>query len=268
MLLKRNFAPLALVALVSSALAALNVPSASAQALTADQIVEKNIAARGGLQAWRAIQTMTMTGQMDVGSKQNARLPFVLKLRRPRMSRLEIEFAGQKSLQIYDGSNGWKVRPFLGRDDVEPFTTEELHKAAEDADLDGYLIDHEAKGIKVDVMGQDMVEGREAYRLQLSLKDGRKRNLWVDAQTFLEVKIEEPQRRLDGKMRNVETYYRNYTTVGGVKIPYVLETVVESVKPSRKITIEKVELNARLEDDAFAKPNLPGMNSVTVVPGK
>ncbi len=267
MSIKTKYSRVTLLALVSSALLALVVPAGFSQALTADQIIEKNIAARGGLQAWHAIQTMTLTGKMDAGSKKNVQLPFVLMLKRPRMSRLEIEFAGKKALQVYDGTNGWKVRPYLGRNDVEPFTTEEMRQAAEEADLDGYLIDHDAKGIKVDVMGQDMVEGHEAYRLQLTMKDGQKRTLWVDAESFLEVKIEDPQRKLDGKMHSVETYYRNYATVGGVKIPFVLETVVEKVQPSRKINVEKVDLNPKLAEDAFAKPNLPGMNGVTVVPG-
>ncbi len=251
-----------LVAFLSSALLGLIVPAALPQALTADQIIEKNVAARGGVKAWREIQTMTLTGKMDAGSQKNAQLPFVLKLKRPQMSRLEIDFAGKKALQIYDGKNGWKVRPFLGRNEVEPFTTAEMHTAADQGDLDGYLIDHEAKGIKVEVMGMDSVEGHDAYRLQLTMKDGQVRHLWVDAKSFLEVKVEGVPRRLDGTMHNVEIYYRNYGSISGLMIPFVLETVVEKVQPSRKITVETVVLNPKLEDNAFAKPDLPGMNLI------
>jgi hypothetical protein len=107
--------------------------------------------------------------------------------------------------------------------------------------------------------GTDLVEGRNAYKLKLTLNDGQVRNLWVDAQTFLEVKIEGTPRRLDGKMHNVETYYRNYTPVSGLLIPFVLETAVEKVQPTRKITFEKVILNPKLEDNAFTKPEIPGI---------
>ena len=31
-----------------------------------EQVVEKNIAARGGLQAWRAVQSLSMRGKMDM----------------------------------------------------------------------------------------------------------------------------------------------------------------------------------------------------------
>jgi hypothetical protein len=254
-----------LIALVSSVLTGLIVPTALAQSLTVDQIIEKNIAARGGLEAWRDVQTMTMTGKMDAGSSKNVQLPFVLKLKRPQMSRLEIELGGKKALQIYDGENGWKVRPFLGRNEVEPYTTAEMHIAGEQAELDGYLIDHEAKGIKVELMGTDPVEGHDAYRLQLTMKDGQVRHLWVDAKSFLELKIEDPPRSLDGKMHNAETYYRNYTSIGGLMIPFVFETVVENVRPSRKITVESVAVNPKFEENAFARPNLPGMNMMTPV---
>ncbi len=256
---------LVLISFLSSALMTPVAWAAAPQALTVDQIIEKNIAARGGIKAWREIETMSLTGKMDAGSKKNVQLPFVMKLKRPRMSRLEIDFAGKKALQVYDGTNGWKVRPFMGRNEVEPFTTSEMRIAAQEGGLDGFLIDHEAKGIKVELMGVDSVEGHEAYRLQLTMGDGQVRHLWVDAQSFLEVKIEDAQRRLDGKMHKVETYYRNYGSTGGLMIPFVLETVVENVQPTRKVTIETVVLNPKLDENAFAKPDLPGINVVTPV---
>ncbi len=232
--------------------------TATAATLTAEQIVAKNIEARGGLKAWREIQTMTMTGKMDVGSKNNVQIPFVMKLKRPRMSRLEIQFGGKTALQVYDGKNGWKVRPYLGRNEVEPFTPAEMEKAAEQQELDGPLIDHEAKGIKVELVATEKVEGNDAYKLRLTLKDGSVHHLWVDAQSFLELKIEGIPRILDGKPHNVEVYYRNYADVGGVKVPYLLETVVSGVKPSRKMTIETYAMNPQLDANTFAKPEIPG----------
>ena len=97
--------------------------------LSAEQIVEKNIAARGGLAAWHAVQTLTLEGSMDAGGKDNKPLPFVLKLKRPHRSRLEIAFKDQTSVQVYDGAQGWKLRPFLNRNDVEPFSPAEARSA-------------------------------------------------------------------------------------------------------------------------------------------
>jgi hypothetical protein len=241
-----------------------NANAALSETLTVDQIIQNNIAARGGAQAWHAIQSMKLTGKMDAGGKNDAQLPFVLKLERPRKLRLEIDFAKSTALQIYDGANGWKVRPFLGRLQVEPYTAEEREIAAEQSDLDGFLIDHAAKGIKAELVGKEMVEDREAYKLKLTLKDGQTRSIWLDAQTFLELKIEGSPRKLDGKMHNVETYYRDYRTIDGVTIPFTLETIVEKVQGVRKISFESVAFNPAFDSAAFSRPDVRGMKPATV----
>jgi len=256
-----------LSACMSGALMAVAAQAAAPAAPTVDQIIEKNVAARGGLKAWRAIQTMTMSGKLDAGGKSSVQLPFVMKLKRPRMSRLEIRFQGKTAIQVYDGENGWKVRPFLGRLDVEPYSAAELKIAADQLDIDGPLIDHEAKGIKVELVGEEPIEGHDAYKLKLTMKNGDVRHLWVDAQSFLEVKIEGSPRKLDGKLHKVEVYYRDFRPNGGLTIPYLMETVVENVKVNRKINIETVTLNPKLEDSAFAKPDISGIHAVQQAEG-
>jgi outer membrane lipoprotein-sorting protein len=249
-------------------MAALAASCAIAADLTAAQIVDQNVAARGGLEAWRAVKTMTMAGEMDAGGKQDVRLPFVMSLKRPNKSRLEIRFQDKTALQVYDGSLGWKYRPFLNREDVEPFTADEAKLAAAAAELDGRLVDYAAKGTKVELAGMEAVEGKSAYKLRLTPKVGSPLNLWVDAQSFLEVKSDGEPRRIDGRTHKVAVMYRDYKTVSGLKIAHTLETVVEGVQPARKISVNTVTLNPRLEDSMFAKPRPAGAASAAVVTGK
>jgi outer membrane lipoprotein-sorting protein len=222
--------------------------------LSAAQIADKDIKAKGGLEAWRAVQTMSYSGKLEAGGKQNVQLPFVMEFKRPRKSRVELEFGKDKAIQVYDGTNGWKLRPFLGRNDVEPFTPEEMNTVSMEFDLDGPLLDYATKGTQVDLDGVEKVEGRDAYKLKLTMKGGQVRHLWVDAQTFLEVKIEGAPRRMDGRMRPVEIYCRDYRRVNGLMVPYVLETTVEGVKQSHKMTIESVVVNPKLDDSLFTAP--------------
>lgn len=262
------------LALAASLAAAADTASAPAK-LTAAQIVDKNVAARGGVQAWRAVQTLSLTGKMDAGGNRRStipvpgtktgpgmpasrpaeqvELPFVLELKRPRKMRLEIQFHGQTAIQVYDGTNGWKLRPFLNRHEVEPYTAEEMKAVALQADLDGPLVDYAAKGTKVEVEGTEKVENRDTYKLKLTLKNGQVQHVWVDAQTFLETKIEAPPRRLDGKYHPVATYYRDYKPENGLMIARLLETAVEGVKQTEKIHVEKVVVNPKLDDSLFAK---------------
>jgi hypothetical protein len=251
-------------------------PQKALPQLPAAAIVDKNVAARGGLQAWRAVQALEMTGKMDAGGNkrptlpvpgtksgeslpaprptEQVQLPFVMEMKRPRKQRVEIQFRGQTALQVYDGANGWKLRPFLNRHEVEKFTPEELRAADAQFDLDGPLIDFEAKGSKVELVGVEKVDGRNAYKLKVTDKGGNVRHVWVDAETFLETKIEGSPRRLDGKYHPVAVYPRDYKSVNGLVMPYVLETAVEGVKDTERIQIEKIVVNPKLDDAQFAMP--------------
>ncbi len=99
------------------------------------------------------------------------------------------------------------------------------------------------------------VEGKQAYKLKVTLKNNHVTNVWVDAQSFLEVKIEGAPRRLDGKLHTAAVFLRDYRKVDGLQIPFLLETNVQGVQRTEKIQIEKVVVNPRLDDSRFAKPS-------------
>ncbi|HEY6098247.1 MAG TPA: hypothetical protein VIW03_02385, partial [Anaeromyxobacter sp.] len=249
----------------SAAKAAAPAPKGAAKAveappklpvMTAEQIVRRNVAARGGLAAWRAVSTLSTAGKLDAGGKPSVELPFVLKQKRGHRSRLEISFHDQTAVQVYDGSQGWKVRPFLNRNEVEPYTEAETRSAASWEELDGPLLDHESKGTRVELVGTEAVEGHAAYKLRLTFRNGEQRHVWIDGKTFLERKIESEPRKLDGKMHAVALLFRAFRTDGGLTTPAVLETVVDGVKPTRKLTITKVTVNEPMPDSLFAKPQL------------
>lgn len=190
-----------------------------------------------------------------------------MELKRPDKVRFELQFNKQTAVQVYDGVNGWKLRPFLNRKEAEPFSQEELKTASTQGQLDGFLIDYAAKGIRVELDGVEKVEGRDTYKLKLTLKSGDVKHVWVDSQTFLESKVEGQPRRLDGTYHPVEVYYRDYRTVNGLQIPFVLETKVLPVTrtatglrdtpvPPEQIIIDKVTVNPKFDDSLFSKPQI------------
>jgi outer membrane lipoprotein-sorting protein len=250
--MKRLFFLLGL--LVSVAASAAVAPDVSKSKLSVEQIISKNVTARGGLKAWHAVYTLTMSGRLEAGGTKNQALPFVMKMKRPHMSRLEITFQDQKAVQVFDGQQGWKVRPFLGRNDAEPYTPAEEKAAAGWQELDGPLVDYAQKGTTVNLLGMEAVEGHKAYKLHLTLKNGEERNVWIDAKTFLERKIDGDPRKMDGKLHNVAVYYRDYKTEKGLTTPRLFETVVENVKQSsHKMYIEHVAVNQTMENALFEK---------------
>jgi len=259
--------------------------------LSAAQIVDKHVAARGGAQAWKAVQTLQLSGKLEAGrgdsytrsmgyvrtnksagkgghppvaaaagngkdAGEQVLLPFTLDMKRPHLSRMEVEFAGKTAVQVYDGTQGWKLRPYLNRNDVEPFTPEETRSAdAAREDLEGPLVDYAAKGTKVEFEKVEAVEGKEAYKLKLTMKGGAVRHVWIDANSFLDVKRDGVPRRMDGKMHDVYVYQRDFRKVEGVMIPFVVETAVAGYPDTHKMLIEKAAVNPKLDDALFTKPH-------------
>ena len=269
-----------------SAIALAVAPGCQRGDRATEEILRKNAEARGGLEAWRKVQSMSMTGNLEAGLARNpvdlarayirtrteskaearrallhrkdeapkqVRLPFVMEMKRPLQSRLEIRFQGDTAVQVFDGSRGWKLRPYLGRHEVEPYSAEELRLASQQAELDGPLIDAAAKGSRVELLGTEPVEGRDAYKLKITLASGQVRSVWGDTQTFLDVKVD-GTRTMDGKPRPVWTFFRDYRPVDGLLIPHTLETTVEGVVGTEKILVDRVSLNPELAVARFEKP--------------
>lgn len=227
--------------------------------LTAAQIVEKNVAARGGLDAWRKIQTMVWIGHIESANAPSPSLPFAFELKRPNKTRFEIRSQNQLSVRIYDGAHGWKVRPGgNGMPQLQAYSADELSAARDGGGIDGPLMDYQAKGVAVALDGRDEVEGRKAYRLSLTLPSGARHHVWIDAQNFLDIKYDRSARNSFGQTGTVAVFYRNYKTIDGLQIPSMIESGVGSGKVTDKMVIDKVLLNPPLDDRMFAKPNLPG----------
>jgi len=274
---------------------ALWAAEGKAEGLTAEQIAERHVAARGGLAAWRAVQTMSWAGKMEADSGNSVarsqayvaqmwdkrspaargaamqaaekgeaanpkaakpvQLPFVLEMKRPGKSRIELEFAGKTAIQVYDGTQGWMKRPYLNRDDWEAFSAEQAKASAGTWNLDGPLIDYASKDTKVALAGVEKIDGSDAYVLEVIHKDGTVQHVWIDQKSFLDVKVEGMPRRMDGKMRAVWVTQRDFRQVdGGVKVPFVQETAVEGYRETHKMQLEKVAVNPKLDDMRFVKP--------------
>ncbi|MGF7001512.1 hypothetical protein [Paraburkholderia sp. GAS32] len=233
--------------------------------LSADQIVEKNVTARGGLDAWRKIQTMVWVGHVDSANTPAEELPFALALKRPNKTRFEITVLNRRAVRMFDGKQGWKVSPSAtGSGESRPYTMDELKSAHDEQVIDGLLIDHQAKGVDVTLEGIEKVDGHDAYRLGAKLPSGVTRHVWVDAQSFLDVKYDREVRGPRGPV-TVQVKYSDYKDVEGLQIPFTIESGVAAAGKSDKLTIEKVSLNPPLDDGMFTRPTSPGRrNSVSV----
>ena len=229
--------------------------AARASEFTAAQIIEKNVAARGGLDAWRKIETMVWSGHLESANAPLPSMPFVLEQQRPNKTRFEITAMNQRTLRVFDGAQGWKIRPGRdGRPDIQPYSPQELQFAQQAQSIDGPLIDYEAKGIAVALSGVDEIDGRKAYRLSVRFPSGENHQVWIDAQTFLEIRYDRTSYNRTGVPSTVPVFYHDYKPVEGLMIPFTIEIGADSGKKPDKMVIEKIALNSLVNDRTFAKP--------------
>jgi outer membrane lipoprotein-sorting protein len=224
-----------------------------AAAQTADEIIAKNIAAKGGLEKLKAVNTIRMTGKMTVGPGIEA--PIVLEIKRPKSTRMDITIQGMVGSQAYDGASGWSLMPFGGSKVPQQMTAEEATLAEEQADLDGPLIDYKAKGNTVELLGKEKVEGAEAYKLKVTLKNGVVRTMYIDAEHFLEIK-EESKRTIRGSEMEMETIVGDYKEVDGLMLPHSVDAGAKGSPQRQKLVIEKIEINVPIDDARFKMPDV------------
>jgi len=220
-------------------------------AQTLDEIIAKSIQARGGMDKIKAVRSIRSSGIMSLGGGMEA--PGSLTQKRPNMARLEFTVQGLTAIQAYDGRDAWQIMPFMGKKDPELMSADEKKEMEEDADIDGDLVDYASKGSKVELLGKDKVEGTDVYKLKVSLKNGDVKTIYLDADSFLEIK-EETKRTVRGTEREIESSLGDYKEVNGLMFPFAIESGLKGSQETEKLTISKIELNVPVDDTIFKMP--------------
>lgn len=228
------------------------LPLRFSPAQTVDEIIKKALDARGGIDKIRAVQSERITG--TVSFSQGVEGTLVLELERPHKLYSEVTVEGQKVLRVYDGkSGGWTVNPFVGNKDVIEMAEDELKEMPDESDGDGPLVDYKAKGSQVQLAGKEEAEGKPVYRLKITSKSGEVRSYLIDATTFLTTKWE-GTRKVEEKELPWESVLSDYREVQGLKFPFKIEQGSPGTDYKQTLTIEKVEINPKLEESHFGKP--------------
>jgi hypothetical protein len=221
-------------------------------ATTADELVAKNIEAKGGADALHALQSLRLTGKMLVNQGQ-VELRYQQTKKRPGEVRTEITLQGMTAIQAYDGKEGWRISPFQGRKDPEKMSADDSKSLVEDAEMDGPLVDWKAKGSSVEYLGTEDVDGTLAHKLKVVRKNGDVNFVYLDPDHFLEIRIV-TQRIEHGAQVEVETDFGDYEKVGGVFIPFSEEAGSKGSLDKQKVIIEHGDANVPVEDAVFRFP--------------
>jgi hypothetical protein len=222
-------------------------------AQTAEEIIAKYVKTIGGAEKIEAIKTLRRTGKFTGGGGFEAVV--IRENKRPQMARQEFTIQGMTGVTAYDGKTGWKIEPWGGKKDPEALGEEEMKGIQEDADFDGPLVNYQQKGNKVEFVGAEPVEGTDAFKLKVTLKNGDVRYYFMDTDYYVPIKIES-KRMVRGAEREFETSLGDYKEVAGVYLPHSIESGLKGNPNKSQITFEKIEANVALDDSRFKQPTV------------
>src|ERR1700691_5253306 len=218
---------------------------------TADELIAKNIQARGGMEKMKAIKTLRVTAKFEGGGGFTASVG--QENERPNLIRQSFTLQGMTAVQAYDGSTGWQIQPFGGKKDPELMGEDDLRDLLLDADFDGPLVDYQAKGSTVEYLGHDVVDGDDALRLKVTLKNGDIIYDYLDPDTYIEIR-REIQQFIRGSVRDRVVGLGSYKPVAGVMYPFSISQGTKAHPDDQTTTIQKIEANVTIDPADF---NLP-----------
>jgi len=223
-------------------------------AQTAEELVNKNIQAKGGLEKIKAAKTRLTTGKVKGSGRRRVSVAAFKQMNmRPDLVRNNLSLQGMTAVQAYDGSAGWLTQPFRGRKDPELMGEDNLRDLLLAADFDGPLVDYAEKGNKIEYLGHAEVDGDDALRLKVTLKNGDIVYYYLDPDTYLEIR-KEIQQFIRGSVRERVVDLGSYKPVDGVMYPFSISEGSRSNPGAQVTTIEKIEVNVALQDSDFALP--------------
>jgi hypothetical protein len=228
--------------------------SALSSAQTVDEIIAKNLQARGGVEKIKALKSIRITGRLDSGG---FRAGFVQENLRPGKVREEFLLQGMAQIMAYDGKTGWQVNPFGGRKDPDLLSADDMKSLVEDSDIDGQLVDYKNKDHRAELIGHDSVEGTDCYKIKLTLSNSDVRYYYIDTDSFLELKVEN-ERMIRGAVQYGETYYGDYEQVNGIYFPFAYESGEKGSTFRTRYTVNKIEMNLPVADEQFTMPKVGG----------
>ena len=218
---------------------------------TADELIAKNIQARGGMEKMKAIKNFRMTGRFEGGGGFTASVG--QESARPNLIRQTFTLQGMTAIQAYDGATGWQVQPFGGKKDPELMGEDDMRDLLLAADFDGPLVDYKEKGSTVEYLGHDVVDGDDALRLKVTLKNGDIIYDYLDPDTFIEIR-KEIQQFVRGSVRDRVEGFGSYKPVAGVMCPFSISSGSKNHPDAQTSTVQKMEVNVTIDNADFALP--------------
>jgi len=222
-------------------------PAATTAMPTADQILDRYVAAEGGSGTLKRLLSRVMTGTLSVPSMQLSGTVEIHE-KAPNRSLGTITINGASYRQGFDGTAGWTDDPANGLRDQ---TGDELAEARRESDFYHALDLHKLYS-KFTLVGKEKVGERDAYVIEAAVPEGGPpEKLYFDVQSGLVLRDSSQRHGPDG-VTGFQQDYEDYRDVDGVKLPFTIRQTNEGTLVI--ITVAEYHHNVPLDDGEFVKP--------------
>ncbi len=211
-------------------------------AKTAEEVIDRCLAATGGREVWEAVKTAVLVFSVQSTSGNQARMVRVYK--RPYLYRQGLE--GAPDFTATDGTRLWRVQGGQWQ--------ETGYMTFRSASLDNWLLDYQGLGISYEFKGVDHINGSPVYHLLRTFRDGFTEDLYFSAVSNLLTEIRSDYVQGMPFMKSFVSYW-NYRDVDGLKIPFIFIRNMGSLEPPHGGVVEEVRINVPLEDGLFLPPD-------------
>lgn len=230
---------------------------AAAAGQSVDELIARNLKARGGEDKLRALQTMRISGTVTV---QGMELPITVMAKRPNLMRQEMQIQDKKVVTAFDGSTAWMINPMMGADAPQEIQGPQAELTRDQSDFDGALLDYKKKGHTVEVVAGDgkdgtekLPDGTDVYHLKVTRASGRVQHYYLDAERGIEVKQSSEVEGPDGQKMLVEQELTDYRPVDGIMVPHSVKSLMNGT-PVVTMTVGAIEFNVPLDNTLFEMP--------------
>ena len=109
------------------------------------------------------------------------------------------------------------------------------------------------KGNKAELAGKETIDGKEAYKIKLTLSTGKEITYFVDTKTYLLIQTKQMRAGMNSNEgeREVVTNYSDYKPVDGIMFPHTISNPGEG-PGAGSMTFNKIELNKPIDESQYS----------------
>jgi hypothetical protein len=210
---------------------------------TVDEVIAKHVAATGGVEKWKQINSMKVEGYIEV---QGIQIPFTQQTVHNTGMRIDAEFQGMQIIQIVTPTKSWSQNPFGGKTELEPTSEDEHKQQVDELDIQNEFVDWKTKGSSVELLGKDEEDGNEYFKVRLTTKNQNQTVYYIDVKTYLTYKSVTTS-KVQGQEMDITTKMFDYKELPiGVKVPHKTDQM------GQVLVFEKINMNTTIDTKIFA----------------